>query len=166
MKVEPATWDDADVQRLAAAQQAEVRARYDGKDEPGTPPSAADISVVLVARADDGEALGCGALRALAVDAAEVKRMYVAPSARGHGVATALLAELEDAARRRGWTTLRLETGPRQPEAIGLYVSAGYHPIPAFGAYVGDPDAEHSLFFERHLDAGTTKTRRGPSRPR
>ena len=56
MKVEPALWDDADVQRLAADQQAEVRARYDGKGEPGTPPSAADVSVVLVARDDDGDA--------------------------------------------------------------------------------------------------------------
>ena len=151
MKVESAAWDDADVQRLAADQQAEVRARYDGKGEPGTPPSAADISVVLVARADDGEALGCGALRALAADAAEVKRMYVAPSARGRGIAAALLAELEDAARRRGWRTLRLETGLRQPEAISLYSGAGYRPIPAFGAYVDAPDAVDSLFFERHL---------------
>ena len=151
MKVESAAWDDADVQRLAADQQAEVRARYDGKGEPGTPPSAADISVVLVARADDGVALGCGALRALAADAAEVKRMYVAPSARGRGIAAALLAELEDAARRRGWTTLRLETGPRQPEAISLYSGAGYRPIQAFGAYVDAPDAVDSLFFERHL---------------
>jgi len=152
VKVESAAWDDADVQRLAADQQAEVRARYDGKGEPGTPPSAADISVVLVARADDGEALGCGALRALAADAAEVKCMYVAPSARGRGIAAALLAELEDAARRRGWTTLRLETGPRQPEAISLYSRAGYRPIPAFGAYVEAPDAVDSLFFERVLD--------------
>jgi GNAT superfamily N-acetyltransferase len=152
VKVVPAAWDDADVQRLSADQQAEVRARYDGKDEPGTPPSAADINVVLVARADDDEALGCGALRALAADAAEVKRMYVAPSARGRGVAKALLAALEDAARERGWTTLRLETGPRQPEAIGLYSRAGYRPIAAFGAYVDAADAEDSLFFERHLD--------------
>jgi GNAT superfamily N-acetyltransferase len=152
VKVMPAAWDDPDVQRLAADQQAEVRARYDGKGEPGTPPSAADISVVLVARSDAGEALGCGALRALAADAAEVKRMYVAPAARGRGVATTLLTELEDAARQRGWTTLRLETGPRQPEAIGLYSRAGYRPIAAFGAYVDAPDAEESLFFERHLD--------------
>ena len=105
-----------------------------------------------MARADDGEALGCGALRALGADAAEVKRMYVAPAARGRGIAEALLAELEDAARRRGWTTLRLETGPRQPEAIGLYSGAGYRPIAAFGAYVDAPDAEDSLFFERDLD--------------
>ena len=153
MTVVPAAWDDADVQRLAAEQQAEVRARYDGKGEPGTPPSAADISVVLVARADDGEALGCGALRALAPDVAEVKRMYVAPAARGRGLGRALLAELEATARLSGWTTLRLETGPRQPEAIGLYTRAGYQPIAAFGAYVDAPDAEDSLFFERHLGA-------------
>lgn len=121
MKVVPAEWDDPDVQRLAAEQQAEVRARYDGKAEPGTPPSAADISVVLVARADDGTALGCGALRVLADGVAEVKRMYVAPTARGRGIARAVLAGVEDAARDRGWTTLRLETGPRQPEAISLY---------------------------------------------
>jgi GNAT superfamily N-acetyltransferase len=152
VKVEAAFWDDVDVQRLAAEQQAEVRARYDGKGEPGTPPSASDISVVLVARDDAGTALGCGALRVLGNGVAEVKRMYVAPAERGRGVAKAVLAGLEEAARERGWTTLRLETGPRQPEAIGLYSQAGYRPIEAFGAYVDAPDAEDSLFFERLLD--------------
>jgi GNAT superfamily N-acetyltransferase len=152
VRVEPASWDDVDVQRLAADQQAEVRARYDGKGEPGTPPSASDISIVLVARDDDGTALGCGALRVLGDGVAELKRMYVAPAARGHGVAKVVLAGLEDAARKRGWTTLRLETGPRQPEAIGLYSQVGYRPIEAFGAYADAPDAEDSLFFERLLD--------------
>jgi len=149
VRMEQVPWDDADVQRLTEAQQVEVRARYDGKDEPGTHPSAADVSVVVLARDDDGTPLGCGALRALGDGVAEVKRMYVVPAARGRGVSRTVLGALEAAARANGWTTLRLETGPRQPEAIGLYVSAGYSPIPAFGAYVGDPDAEHSLFFER-----------------
>jgi GNAT superfamily N-acetyltransferase len=152
VRTEQVPWDDPDVQRLAADQQAEVRARYGGKDEPGAHPSAADVGVVLVARDDDGTALGCGALRALGDGVAEVKRMYVVPAARGRGVSHAVLGALEDAARERGWTTLRLETGPRQPEAIGLYTSAGYGPVEAFGAYVGDPDAEESLFFERVLD--------------
>ena len=151
VRVEAAAWDDADVQRLAAAQQAELRARYDGAGEPGTPPSAADVSIVLVARDDDGMALGCGALRTLGDGVAELKRMYVVPSARGRGVSKAVLAALESAARERGWTTLRLETGPRQPEAIGLYSRAGYRPIGPFGAYVGAPEAEGSLFFERVL---------------
>jgi GNAT superfamily N-acetyltransferase len=152
VRTEQVPWDDPDVQRLAADQQAEVRARYGGKDEPGAHPSAADVGVVLVARDDDGTALGCGALRALGDGVAEVKRMYVVPAARGRGVSRAVLGALEVAARERGWTTLRLETGPRQPEAIGLYSSAGYGPIEAFGTYVGDPDAEESLFFERALD--------------
>jgi GNAT superfamily N-acetyltransferase len=151
VKVEQAFWDDPDVQRLTTDQQVEIRARYGGKEEPGAAPSAADVSVVLVARDDDGTPLGCGALRALGDGVAEVKRMYVTPDARGRGVSKAVLAALEEAARERGWTTLRLETGPLQPEAIGLYRGAGYLPIGAFGGYVGDPDAEDSLFFERVL---------------
>lgn len=147
--VQPASWDDADVQRLAAEQQSEVRRRYDGKGEPGTPPSATDVAVVLVARGEDGTALGCGALRGLGNGVAEIKRMFVVPGARGRGIATAVLAALEGVARERGWTTLRLETGPRQPEAVGLYTRAGYRPVEAFGAYLGDPAAEDSLFFER-----------------
>ena len=152
MKLEEAFWDDPDVQRLSTDQQVEVRARYGGKEEPGTHPSAADVSVVVVARDDDGTALGCGALRSLGNGAAEVKRMYVVPAARGRGVAKAVLAALEAAARERGWTTLRLETGPLQPEAIALYRGAGYREIRAFGDYAGDPDAADSLFFERRLD--------------
>jgi GNAT superfamily N-acetyltransferase len=152
VRVESADWDDPDVQRLAGDQQTEIRARYGGKEEPGSPPSAADVSVVVVARDDDGTALGCGALRALTEGVAEVKRMYVVPAARGRGVSRALLSGLEDAARERGWTTLRLETGPLQPEAVGLYATSGYRPIEAFGAYAGDPDAADSLFFERVLD--------------
>ncbi|GAB3307347.1 GNAT family N-acetyltransferase [Geodermatophilus aquaeductus] len=151
MRLAAASWDDEDVQRLATAQQAELRARYDGDSEPGTTPSAADVSVVLVARDAAGTALGCGALRTLGDGVAEVKRMYVVPEARGRGVSKLVLAGLEDAARARGWTVLRLETGPRQPEAIALYEGAGYRPIPAFGGYVDDPDAGCSLYYERDL---------------
>ena len=145
-----AAWDDDEVQRLTAAQQAERRERYDGDLEPGTKPSAADVAVVLVARDDDGTPVGCGALRPLGGDAAELKRMYVVPAARGRGLAKVLLAGLEDAAAERGWTTLRLETGPRQPEAVALYTGAGYRPIGAFGHYVRD-DQDWSLYFERTL---------------
>jgi len=151
VRIEAAAWDDADVQRLTTDQQAEVRARYGGKEEPGEHPSAADVAVVLLARDDAGTALGCGALRALEDGVAEVKRMYVVPAARGRGLSKAVLAGLEDAARARGWTTLRLETGPLQPEAIALYAGAGYEPIGAFGAYAGDRDAAESLFFEKRL---------------
>ena len=152
VRLAPAAWDDADVRRLTAAQQAELRARYEGGQEPGTPPPAADVAVVLVARDAGGEAVGCGALRPLGDGVAEIKRMYVVPAARGRGLSKLVLAGLEAAARDRGWTTLRLETGPRQPEAIALYEGAGYRPIAAFGPYADD--ADDSLFYERVLDPG------------
>ncbi len=151
MRIEERAWDDPDVQRLSTDQQTEIRARYGGKLEPGRPPSAADVAVVLLASDDDGTPLGCGALRPLDDGAVEVKRMYVVPAARGRGVGRAVLAGLEDAARARGWTTLRLETGPLQPEAVALYTGAGYRAIGPFGGYADDPDAEHSLYFERTL---------------
>ncbi len=70
---------------------------------------------------------------------AEIKRMYVAPTARGAGHARAVLAELERTAAEAGIEALVLETGLRQPEAIGLYTSSGYTPIPSFGHYRESP---------------------------
>jgi GNAT superfamily N-acetyltransferase len=70
---------------------------------------------------------------------AEVKRMYVVPRARGLGLARAVLAHLEDTARDAGAEVMVLETGERQPEAIALYESSGYLPIPGFGYYKDAP---------------------------
>jgi GNAT superfamily N-acetyltransferase len=150
VRLSPAAWDDPVVQQLVAAQRAELVGRYCGDKEPGVKPSAGDVAVVLVATENDGTPVGCGALRPLTADTAEVKRMYVVPRARRRGVSKALLAALEAEALEHGWTTLRLETGPEQPEAVGLYTGAGYHPISAFGHYVGDRD-DWSLYFERRL---------------
>ena len=146
----PAAWDDPVVQELTSAQQTEMRVLYDGDVEPGVKPSADDIAVVLVARDDDGTPVGCGALRPLEPGAAELKRMYVVPAARGRGVSRLLLVALEAEAAARGWTTLRLETGTRQPAAVGLYTAAGYRPVEAFGHYVTD-DTDDSLYFARVL---------------
>ena len=74
--------------------------------------------------------------------------MFVRPEFRGRGVARRLLAALEAEAHRAGVRTLRLETGERQPEAIRLYESAGYRPIPPYGQFVGDP---LSRCFEKNL---------------
>lgn len=106
------------------------------------------MAVFLVARDADGSALGCGALRALEPGAAEIKRMYTRPHARGQGVGRALLERLEDEARARGVGVLRLETGQMQPEAESLYRSAGYEPIPCFGEYAREP---LSRCYERRL---------------
>jgi putative acetyltransferase len=80
-------------------------------------------------------AVGCGALRLQGAGFAEIKRMFVAPAARGLGLGKMLLAAIESEARRHRVHTLRLETGIRQPEALGLYASAGYRETGAFGDY-------------------------------
>ena len=148
--IEERPWDDPIGVALRAAQRAELDARYGCDDhEPGPPPSGEDVSYFVVATAN-GTPVGCGALRRLDGSSAEVKRMYVVPAARGTGVARAVLTALEDAAKERGWTTLRLETGTLQPDAQRFYRRAGYHEIPLFGSYVG---SELSVCFERRLSA-------------
>jgi len=100
----------------------------------------------------DGMAAGCGGV-ALFADYAEVKRMYTRPAYRGHGLAKALLQRIEDEARAAGRPMLRLETGPYQHEAIGLYRRMGFTECAAFGAYVAMParNIEMSVFFEKAL---------------
>jgi GNAT superfamily N-acetyltransferase len=87
----------------------------------------------------DGQPVGCGAVRLLDPDTAEIKRMYVAPEARGLGIGRSLLDSLESDAGRLGARRLVLETGERQGEALALYARAGFSRIPAFGEYVGSP---------------------------
>jgi len=97
----------------------------------------------------EGAPLACGALR-IAADYGEVKRMYVAPAARGAGLGRAILARIESEARREGLQVLRLETGNRQAEALALYRSAGYVDCGPFGEYRPDP---LSRFMEKRLQA-------------
>ncbi|WP_210480895.1 GNAT family N-acetyltransferase [Naasia sp. SYSU D00948] len=148
--IAPASWDDTDAAALRTAQRAELDARYGSDDhEPGTPPSAGDITVFLVARdADTGTAVGCGGLRDLGNGAAEIKRMYVVPERRGTGVAVAILRALEAQARDRGVHSLLLETGTEQPDAMRFYEREGYERIPNFGPYAG---SEISVCYARSL---------------
>jgi len=105
----------------------------------------------FLARSEAG-AVGCGGI-ALFSDFAEVKRMYVRPSARGQGVAQAVLARLETEAREAGCDVLRLETGESQQAAIRLYERAGFSRRTAFGDYATMPPAmiATSIFFEKRL---------------
>jgi GNAT superfamily N-acetyltransferase len=144
-------FEHPDALALRTAQRLDIDARYGGDFEPGVKPSAADVPVFVVAYSlVTRDPLGCGGLRQLDSDSAEIKRMFVVASARGTGVSTALLRALEARALGRGWTTLRLETGPAQPEAVRFYEREGYLRIPNFGAYAGAPD---SLCYERRLAA-------------
>jgi len=96
-----------------------------------------------------GEPVGCGALRFHGDQPAELKRMWVAESARGLGIGRRLLDELERRAAAGGARVIRLETNGALTEAIGLYRSAGYREVDAFNA---EPYAHH--WFEKQLGAG------------
>ena len=103
-----------------------------------------------VARNDVGLAIGCGAL-VLGDEAAELKRMFVQPAHRGHGIAAKVLAKLEYEAAKRDCPLLQLETGPYQPEALAFYKKHGFEACGAFGDY---PEHPLSVFMEKKLDGG------------
>jgi ribosomal protein S18 acetylase RimI-like enzyme len=90
------------------------------------PPSGA----LLIARAMDGEPLGCVALRPLDdAGRCEMKRLYVSPRARGLGLGKALVDAVIVEATRTGYREMRLDTLPTMGEAIALYRKAGFLPI-------------------------------------
>lgn len=143
-------WDDPAGEALRIAQQDEISARYGVPDsEPGPKPTAADITVFLVAF-DEQTAVGCGGLRELDASHGEIKRMYVVPERRGTGISIALLTALEGDARGRGWDRVVLETGDRQPDAMRLYEREGYTRIPNFGYYA---DSALSICYEKRFSA-------------
>ena len=138
ISVRPMPFSDPAVQKLVAHALAELSDRYGGSGD-DTPLQLTDFDPpkgsFLVAL-DGDELVGCAGWRLHDGDA-ELKRMFTLASARGKGVARKLLAAIEDSARLAGCRRVILETGDKQPEAIGLYESAGYRRIEDFGYYKG-----------------------------
>jgi GNAT superfamily N-acetyltransferase len=152
-------YDSPNALVMMAAVQAEYVERYGGPDS--TPVATAEFTPPagrFVVGYLDGVPVAMGGLRLRAagglgglgglITEVEVKRMYVAPPARGGGLSRLVLAALEDRARELGATRVVLETGQRQPEAISLYTSSGYERIAGFGHY---RDAPLSLSFAKTL---------------
>ncbi len=129
---------------------AEMGALYANQREARDPQMGALIAVALtvhpeemvatVAAFDGDDMVGHAALRPFE-DALEVKRVFVRRDFRGQGISKQLMLELEAIARERGVSSLILQTGDRQAEAVSLYTRIGYVPIDRFGAY------EHIPFF-------------------
>ncbi|MBV6457855.1 MAG: hypothetical protein HONBIEJF_00975 [Fimbriimonadaceae bacterium] len=103
---------------------------------------------VLIAELN-GEVVGCGALRSLDKETAEIKRMFVRPTARGNKIGAAILTALEDWARELGHTQTILETVPYLESAVALYSRSGYARIPNYPPY--DAIAE-SICFAKSLE--------------
>ncbi len=152
MEVVEIGWADARGVALRAAMDVEMGARYEMDPAGETHPSLVvdPSTIVAVGLALDGdEPVGHAALRRRRdLGALEVKRVIVAAHARGRGVATALMAWLDERALALGQPHLVLHTGDRQPDAIALYEKLGWRPVPVFPPYDALP---HSRCYARDL---------------
>ncbi|MEU0193462.1 GNAT family N-acetyltransferase [Streptomyces afghaniensis] len=130
-----AATDDPRIQQLIRDLDADLAARY--PDEPCTGGAHISPGIRFLLAEVDGRPVGCCAVQPFPFpdNAAELKRMYVTPEARGRGIAADVLAEAERTATALGHTEIRLETAVHQPEAIALYTRAGYTLIPNYPPY-------------------------------
>lgn len=136
----PARVDIGDGAALAQGMRDEIAAMYDGLDLDSeampkagpaelSPPGGAFLVGYIADRA-----VCCGGVKRLDDRACEIKKMFVVADQRGQGIARALLYALEDTARALGYAIARLDTGPKQIGARGLYESEGYSEIENFNA--------------------------------
>ena len=144
LRIERVAITHPDAVLLVEAVQEEYVARYGSRDEsPIAPTDFEDPLGQFFVGYLDGRPVATGAWRRSTVEAlgasvtAEIKRMYVVPAAQRRGHARRMLGHLENTAATAGIEALVLETGIVQPEAIALYLSSGYEPIPGFGYYCG-----------------------------
>jgi putative acetyltransferase len=99
-----------------------------------------DIDTVVLAY-HDNIAVACGCFKKIDTTSVELKRMFVKPDYRRKGYSKLILNELEEWAAEEGFEKMILETGKKQPEAIGLYTRFGYQIIPNFGQYQGNDNS-------------------------
>jgi putative acetyltransferase len=149
--VEPENPRSPEAQELLSTFIEEVRKRY---DEPPADVGYFDPELVSVPKSvflivrSEGKAIGCGALVPMDEEVAEIKRMFVLPDERGHGLARRILEELERFAREFEYNAIRLETGVKQPESIALYGKSGFYRVPNFPPFENDATA---VCFEKRV---------------
>ncbi|KID31054.1 GNAT family N-acetyltransferase [Prauserella rugosa] len=146
MDIRTLPFDHPDSAKLIDLVQQEYVTRYGDPDVTPVDPAefAAPQGIFLVGYRDEVP-VACGGWRShdeddgsLRAGDAEIKRMFVVDGERGKGYARTMLAALERTASDAGCHRIVLETGLKQPEAIALYRSSGYHEIDKFGVYAQD----------------------------
>ena len=158
MKIEAVAPHRPDAAAILRSYLREIAERYNGRPMPEAeldellleehsddlePPTG----LLLLARDEDGTVVGCVGLRWLDPRMAELTRMYVPPAARRRGIASGLIAAVEDEARQRGATVMRLDTRGDLVEARALYPKHGYVEITDYNA---SRYADH--WFEKALE--------------
>lgn len=102
---------------------------------------------LLLARTDSGELLGCGVIRRIRPDAAEFKRMYVRPKARGLGLGRHLFEHRVEEARRMGCGTLYADTVKGNTPMLSMYEKFGFSYIPRYPENANGPELEPFLVY-------------------
>lgn len=147
--IAPERPDTSEAQALIAELEGELAPLYPSESRHGYSVERllAEAVAFLLIR-EDGVPAGCGGVKLVGTEYAEVKRMYVRPQFRGSGLARLMLGHLTNYAQRHGVRVLRLETGIHQRDAIRLYEGMGFQQIPPFGEYKEDP---LSRFYEKRI---------------
>ncbi|WP_285752676.1 GNAT family N-acetyltransferase [Lentzea sp. NBRC 105346] len=143
MELYERAYNHPDSAKLIAELQQVFVVRYGSEDVTPVDPAqfAAPNGYFAVGYLDEVP-IACGGWRARPeMGAAEIKRMYVVEAFQGRGLSRTFLAHLEATAKNAGHSRMILETGTKQPEAIGLYESSGYAEIEKFGVYKDEPES-------------------------
>jgi len=152
MRIEPTDPESDSAQALIALSDSYMTALYPAESNHLESAEALKApNVLFLGCFLQDQLVGCGAVKILSDDGryGELKRVFVLESHRGKGYSRAIMEKLEGHLKNSGIALARLETGIRQPEALGLYKRLGYVERAPFGAYAADP---LSLFMEKRLD--------------
>lgn len=150
LRVTAVAFDAPAITELLATWDAELRARIPGfSTTGGSTVEAGDFTLpagLFLLATCGGRDLGCGGLRRLDDQTAELKRLFVVSGARGLGVGRTLLGSLEERARSLGYASIRLDTHGGDHPAVRLFRAAGYREV---DDYNGNPYARY--WFEKRL---------------
>jgi ribosomal protein S18 acetylase RimI-like enzyme len=143
----PVSADSDDAVRLLAEYYAELGERFPhgfdlARDAGASPRELVPPRGAFLLVRRQGRPVSCGTVRKVSNGVAEIKRIWIDPAARGHGIGRLLLTTLENTARGLTCDVVRLDTSAHLTEALALYRSAGYSEVPAFNT---NPHAAHWL---------------------
>src|ERR1700733_15342618 len=128
---------DLDFPQLVSLLNRELRERYGGLQSIyDSYNQISNLDTVVLGYSNDLP-VGCGCFKEYDNTTVELKRMYVKPDERRHGIGSSILSELEIWAKEKGFSYAVLETANKQHESIALYKKAGFSIIPNYGEYVG-----------------------------
>ena len=141
IKVERCTSDNNDFRDLIIQLDADLDSKYGTLQAQYNKYNKIEFNNTVIVVYQDNVPVGCGCYREYDNETVEIKRMFVKPENRGHGIAKKILTELEHWAQENGYKNTVLETGIKQHAAINFYRNYGYQEIDNYGPYIGNTNS-------------------------